>query len=1439
MLSGTPLEFGFAAPPDPLRVTQSPPANSTSLPVAPFPLEETFQLHSDATATKTIYLDFEGFTTRNTQWNSTYNLPNIVTPAYSLDGDYLTFSDTERLVIQAIWEHVSEDFRPFDVDVTTEDPGVEALRNTGGADDQWGVRIVIGGSDNDWQNPVTGKPSGGIAFLTSFSWDTDTPAFVFGADYGAAAFDIADAVSHESGHTLGLSHDGLIWFWQSSADSKFHSKTEGYYTGHPRFDPMDPMPHIPGPTDWTPIMGAGYGQLLSQWSKGEYPGANNIEDDLLTITTQNGFGYRPDDHGDTMETATPLDLDPATIDTDVNTYLGEGIIGEHPADGVSDIDYFSFTVGGIGEILSFDISPFQTGPNLDILAKIYDSSGNVIATSNPLDDIAAGGQTFGLSADGGWLDANGQYVTDFTLLPGTYYLSVEGTGKPITFIDPMYHPVIVDPMGAPDNPMLPFDHSDWGYSNYGSLGYYSITGTRKKGLVVGVDFDEDAGTTPLNWNLYSGGAPESTLKNLISETGDLVPYQLTISTTGTSVDSFHSTNPIDPADIPNHTPALDELGGYIAAQDETLTFTWSNLDPWTYHQVYVFGHADFEAHNVVTITGGNLNGTVQTIPFTQTVSPDGLEVNAGPPGNEDLSAFAYTVLSDGSGQITITVTNESGFGAALAGLAISPTIPIGPPQPGSISGQKWNDLNGNKIKDPNEPGLAGWIIYQDLDDNGQLNLISTPDQPDQTVTQSSPDVPQSLQDYTTVKSELDFQESGQILDVDVALDISHTYDADLDVYLISPLGTRVKLFANVGLNGDNFTGTVFDDSAIIPITAGTAPFTNHFRPQEPLSGFNGEDALGLWKLELTDDAGGDTGTLNSWSITVKLKGAPGVTQYLEPYTITDGNGNYSFGPLDPGLYHIREYVQPQQVLDGWQQTWAPIPVTVTSGADRQNIDFGNWIPSVQRGSIQGQKFYDANQNGMKDPQEVGLPGWIVYVDSDGNGVRDFSSTPTVISATDLPQDILDPLPNLTQRPIMSQVTVGSLSTIFNVEVTLDITHSFVADLDAYLVSPSGTQVQLFSGVGGQYNNFNNLTLSDSAQRSISTIGFSDLTPTGYTGTWQPQGLLSDFNGEDAAGIWTLVVSDTAFADQGTLNSWSLKITSGELFRTTDDNGNYEFDNLLPGDYIIREEPQTDWTQVPPATTDIPGATWDNSQWAVTIVGVDDINDPDGPDSHRNVKNVDFGNHSSAFLPGDYNTDGVVNAADYVVWRKSVGANVPNFSGADGNGDGGVDQGDLSVWRANFDRTILGGGSGSGALVEAAASGLAAQASESLQTISATKPIAVKQPTLSPEVLPEASTAAPTESLTSPLGLIQQFASVGPSGVNQHEVPLLNRPLESTSNSDLALMAWLATFADGARPQADGSTADNDFSVSPLRNGSDTLDVVFEMLEGRVLAAAAI
>jgi subtilisin-like proprotein convertase family protein len=206
----------------------------------------------------------------------------------------------------------------------------------------------------------------------------------------------------------------------------------------------------------------------------------------------------------------------------------------------------------------------------------------------------------------------------------------------------------------------------------------------------------------------------------------------------------------------------------------------------------------------------------------------------------------------------------------------------------------YRDANGNGTLEPNEDVLVG----QDQSDAaGWSTAISTTGLPTgdhtyfaegtdgqgvvldvaaatlhvqavETVSYTSANTPKQIPDRATVTSTISVPNSFNVLDVDVHLNISHNFDADLDVFLIGPTGTRVQLFADIGGGGDNFSGTILDDEAITSIAGGAAPFTGRFKPQNSLSAFDGQNAAGLWTLEVTDDERRDTGTLTSWSIQI-------------------------------------------------------------------------------------------------------------------------------------------------------------------------------------------------------------------------------------------------------------------------------------------------------------------------------------------------------------------------------------------------------------------------------------------------------------------------------------------------------------------------------------------------------------------------------------------
>ena len=304
----------------------------------PYGLANTFELESNPTATKTIYIDFDGHHSVNNAWGH-----DIVFPPYNTSGSSASFSNSELTEIQKVFQNMAEDFLPFDVNVTTKDPGLAALTKTSPSDQTYGVRDLHTQATGGFGNGI-----GGVAFLNSFNDSIDNPVFSFNKGINNGGM----TGSHEVGHALGLGHDGL--------------NGQTYHPGAGS-----------GQTGWGPIMGAPFGKNLSQWSNGDYAGATNGQNDVNIITKPaNGFGFRVDDYGNGTGTAQELT---ATNGTDIFEW---GIIERR-----TDVDFFEFSTGA-GDV-TINIDPFGENPNLDIEATLYDVDGNEIATSNPLNLVDA------------------------------------------------------------------------------------------------------------------------------------------------------------------------------------------------------------------------------------------------------------------------------------------------------------------------------------------------------------------------------------------------------------------------------------------------------------------------------------------------------------------------------------------------------------------------------------------------------------------------------------------------------------------------------------------------------------------------------------------------------------------------------------------------------------------------------------------------------------------------------------------------------------------------------------------------------------------------------------------------------------------------------------------------------------------------------------------
>jgi len=320
------------------------------------------KLNSYPSAQAVIFIDFDGHTVNGTSWNS--NGPIYAAPA----------NLSEAKMVE-IFNRVAEDYRPFNINVTTDSTKYWA------APAKKRMRAIL---TTTWE--WYGK-AGGVAFTKSFTWGDNTPCFIFTSLHNYRTKDIAEATSHEVGHTFGLRHQARY--------NDACVKTEEYNSGIGT-----------GIVSWAPIMGVGYSRNQTTWHNGPNPfGCTSDQDDLSIITsTTNGIGYRTQDHGSTFTSATVVPV--------VNKSLQiEGQITTN-----TDEDYFKVSMPIDGKlqlnVTPYSAAPGESGSNLDVELKLFNSNRTLLNKYNPDDALSAS--------------------VDTTLMKGDYYVSVTGVGNKYT-----------------------------------------------------------------------------------------------------------------------------------------------------------------------------------------------------------------------------------------------------------------------------------------------------------------------------------------------------------------------------------------------------------------------------------------------------------------------------------------------------------------------------------------------------------------------------------------------------------------------------------------------------------------------------------------------------------------------------------------------------------------------------------------------------------------------------------------------------------------------------------------------------------------------------------------------------------------------------------------------------------------------------------------------
>ncbi|MBC7856843.1 MAG: choice-of-anchor D domain-containing protein, partial [Pirellulaceae bacterium] len=301
------------------------------------PISALPQLSSNSGARVKLYLDFNG--NFEASWGG---YSNVTTRVFDRDGDATTFSDSELATIQEIWARVAEDYAPFNIDVTTVDPGAITNGNA--------VRLAIGGNYSDW----FGQAAGGVAYVGGFTNGASNTGYVFEDALGNGnARYVAEATSHEAGHLFGLLHQST-WV-NGQLQDEYNSGSGG----------------------WAPIMGVGYYANRTTWHNGNTnQGAGVFQDDVAILANgTNNFGLRADDYSNSFTTPTNMSVSGTSVNF-------AGLIGSR-----ADVDVFRFTTGG-GSV-NFQMNVAQFGNNLDGAIEIRNSAGTVLSVSDPGDSFGA------------------------------------------------------------------------------------------------------------------------------------------------------------------------------------------------------------------------------------------------------------------------------------------------------------------------------------------------------------------------------------------------------------------------------------------------------------------------------------------------------------------------------------------------------------------------------------------------------------------------------------------------------------------------------------------------------------------------------------------------------------------------------------------------------------------------------------------------------------------------------------------------------------------------------------------------------------------------------------------------------------------------------------------------------------------------------------------
>lgn len=418
-------------------------------------------------------------------------------------------------------------------------------------------------------------------------------------------------------------------------------------------------------------------------------------------------------------------------------------------------------------------------------------------------------------------------------------------------------------------------NNSWGGSGYSQTIFDAINYARSRGQV----FVTAAGNDSANNDVTGSYPANDALDNIVSvAASDRNDRLASFSNYGrTSVDlaaagvSIFSTYPGNQyqylSGTSMATPQVSGAFALLLSREPTLSYSdaigrvLNNVDP-------------VSALSTATVSGGRLNvfkaltaGAVDlTGPSVTSMTPNGpgsVRVTFSEPVDPASFTVADVLLTSTRAVSVLGVTPVGTAGTQFdiayeAKVSRSTfTLRVGP----DVA-----DVAGNRM-DQDRDGVNGEVMQDQFVATFSVGSSSGS-------STFSSNVPVTIPDLTTVTSAITVAQDVTISDLNVLVNLTHTYVSDLTIDLRGPDGTTVRLFDRRGGSGDNLTNTTFDDEATASVAAGAAPFSGSFRPEQVLSVFDGKNARGIWELRITDNAYRDVGQLQNWSLAVNSGSSP-------------------------------------------------------------------------------------------------------------------------------------------------------------------------------------------------------------------------------------------------------------------------------------------------------------------------------------------------------------------------------------------------------------------------------------------------------------------------------------------------------------------------------------------------------------------------------------